>query len=220
MGAAAVVIMIEARTLILSRLRQRQATTTGAPLSWDPPLGGVSGQPLDLGDPCCWANRFVTQARALGTEVHLVGERATVPTSLHLVLAPWSDEAMVAWPALRPWLENEFPDLAFRGALDHDRLGITGCMGAIAETGSLLLTTGVDTPNSVSLLPEIHIALVSQADIVPDLESAWLHLQSRPDWPPRGVTLVSGPSRTADIEQQVVIGAHGPARVIVLLYPA
>lgn len=207
--------MISSRELILARIRQRLGSP-GAPAA---PLPGNSGRPAPSSDPAAWRERFLRQARSLGSEVHPCPHRDDVLPTLKCLLDGWPDMNRVAWPALRPWLENATLNCRFGQGNAHDQIGITGCAGAIAETGSLIMTTGPDTPGSVSLLPEIHVALVSHRDIVEDLEMAWHHLAQRADWPPRGVTLVSGPSRTADIEQQVVIGAHGPGRVIILLYP-
>ncbi len=99
----------------------------------------------------------------------------------------------------------------------HDAVGLTGCFRAIAETGTLMLRSGADMPPVNSLLPDTHIAVVPRTCIVPDMETAWTH--ARAEWRhwPRAVNLVSGPSRTADIEQTIVLGAHGPYRVHLII---
>ena len=98
-------------------------------------------------------------------------------------------------------------------ARDADPVGITGCFCAIAETGTLMLLSGVATPASVSLLPETHIALVPVERIVGTMEEAFALLRRERGELPRSVNFVSGPSRTGDIEQTIVLGAHGPCRV-------
>ena len=69
----------------------------------------------------------------------------------------------------------------------------------------------------MSLLPETHIALVPVERIVPFMEDAWDLARSELGQLPRAVNFISGPSRTADIEQTIVMGAHGPYRVHIIL---
>jgi L-lactate dehydrogenase complex protein LldG len=73
------------------------------------------------------------------------------------------------------------------------------------------------TPPTVSLLPETHIAVLLESCIVRSMEDAWARLRSRRTGMPRTVNFISGPSRTADIEQTVTLGAHGPYRVHIIL---
>ena len=102
-------------------------------------------------------------------------------------------------------------------AVDADLVGISGCFCAIAETGTLMLLSGPATPASVSLLPETHIALVRLSRIVATMEDAFVLLRSELGGMPRAVNFISGPSRTGDIEQTIVLGAHGPCRVHLVL---
>lgn len=106
-----------------------------------------------------------------------------------------------------------------RSARDTDLVGITGAFCAIAETGTLMMCSGKETPATTSLLPETHIAVVSRSRIVAGMEDAWSLLRRDQGGMPRAVNFISGPSRTADIEQTVTLGAHGPYRVHVLLMP-
>jgi L-lactate dehydrogenase complex protein LldG len=81
-----------------------------------------------------------------------------------------------------------------------------------------MLLSGPDTPASVSLLPETHIAIVPASRIVATMEDAFALLRAeRPGALPRSVNFVSGPSRTGDIEQTIVLGAHGPCRVHIVI---
>jgi L-lactate dehydrogenase complex protein LldG len=104
-----------------------------------------------------------------------------------------------------------------RSARGDDRVGITGACCAIAETGTLVTLSGVDTPPSVSLLPETHIAVLDASRIVRSMEDAWQIIRSGNATLPRAVNFISGPSRTADIEQTVTLGAHGPYRVHIVI---
>jgi L-lactate dehydrogenase complex protein LldG len=104
-----------------------------------------------------------------------------------------------------------------RAARDSDAVGVTGVFAAIAETGTLMLVSGPDTPAAVSLLPETHVAIVPAARIVAHMEDAWKLARDEFGDLPRVVNFISGPSRTADIDQRIVLGAHGPYRVHIVL---
>jgi L-lactate dehydrogenase complex protein LldG len=104
-----------------------------------------------------------------------------------------------------------------REARDTDLVGITGAFCAIAETGTLMTVSGRETPATVSLLPETHIAVVRKSRIVRGMEEAWQLARDELGRLPRSVNFISGPSRTADIEQTVTVGAHGPYRVHVIV---
>ena len=126
--------------------------------------------------------------------------------------------AAVCWPAFArlDWAESGLGVKA-RPARDGDLVGITGVFCAIAETGTLMLCSGGASPAAASLLPETHIAVVPRSRIVSGMEEGWALLRAELGTMPRAVNFVSGPSRTADIEQTVTLGAHGPYRVHVLL---
>ena len=124
----------------------------------------------------------------------------------------------VCWPIVSslPWGEANL-EIAVRGANSQDMVGITGTFCAIAETGTLMMLSGPETPPSSSLLPETHIAILNIQRIVVSMEDAWDLLRKEYKVPPRAVNFISGPSRTADIEQTVTLGAHGPYRVLIIL---
>jgi L-lactate dehydrogenase complex protein LldG len=101
-----------------------------------------------------------------------------------------------------------------------DLVGITGCFCAFAETGTIVLTSGPQMHASTHLLPETHIALVPASRIVAGMEDVFTLMRAERGGEammPRALNMVSGPSRTADIELTLVLGAHGPYRVHVVL---
>jgi hypothetical protein len=104
--------------------------------------------------------------------------------------------------------------VAFRDRLPHAAIGITRCTAAIADTGTLLLLFDAMRPRSTSLVPRIHLAVVDDDDLVASLPDAFARI---PSPPPSGITFVTGPSRSADIEQLLTLGVHGPAEVHVVL---
>ena len=91
--------------------------------------------------------------------------------------------------------------------------GVTLCDLAVAETGSLLLTAGPKSLRMASLAPPVHVALVRAGSVVSSLDEALGRLSGRTS------VLVTGPSRTADIEGVMVMGVHGPKRLLVVLLP-
>ena len=98
-----------------------------------------------------------------------------------------------------------------------DLVGMTGAFCAIAETGTLMMLSGAETQGATSLLPETHIALVPASRLVPGMEEGFALARAELGQLPRAVNFISGPSRTGDIEQTIVLGAHGPYRVHVIL---
>ncbi|HET9662883.1 MAG TPA: lactate utilization protein C, partial [Burkholderiales bacterium] len=126
--------------------------------------------------------------------------------------------AAVCWPefAALDW-GSAGVKVAARAARDDDLVGITGSFCAIAETGTLMLVSGSRTPSATSLLPETHVAIVRAQSIVSHMEEAWRLLRGELPEMPRAVNFVSGPSRPADIEQTVTLGAHGPYRVHIIV---
>jgi L-lactate dehydrogenase complex protein LldG len=93
-------------------------------------------------------------------------------------------------------------------------VGITGTAAAIAETGTIVLSSGPGQPLSTSLLPEVHVSVISSSQIVGSLEEALQMVSIREA---SSTALITGPSRTADIEMTLTIGVHGPGEVIVYI---
>jgi L-lactate utilization protein LutC len=163
--------------------------------------------------------RFAERAIKLSSDVLETEDRNQIPDLIADYLKQKSLPMKgVCWPALShlQWVDAGL-EIEARSARDSDMVGITGAFCAIAETGTLLLLGGDKTPASVSLLPETHVAIVDPERIVATMEDAWDLMRREFGEPPRTVNFISGPSRTADIEQTVTLGAHGPYRVLVIL---
>ncbi|MDD5250474.1 MAG: lactate utilization protein C [Rhodocyclaceae bacterium] len=158
---------------------------------------------------------FCEKSRKMSSSVDTVASLAEAPAAVARYLAAMQlPTQAVCWPQLAdlPWAAAGLA-VEPRGAVDADLVGITGCACAIAETGTLMLLSGADTPATVSLLPETHIAIVRASGIVAGMEEAWSLVRAPHGALPRAVNFISGPSRTGDIEQTIVLGAHGPYRV-------
>jgi L-lactate dehydrogenase complex protein LldG len=177
---------------------------------------GLSPRPRVVGNPGAY---FRARSLALASTVDEVDALHDVPqavarflkkNTLALTAICWPEFADLDWTAADMTVEG-------RAARDGDLTGITGAFCAIAETGTLMLVSGAHTPAGTSLLPETHIAIVRSDRIVTGMEDAWRLLRAEFPVMPRAVTFVSGPSRTADIEQTVTLGAHGPYRAHIVV---
>lgn len=163
--------------------------------------------------------RFIAEAQQLSTTVDEVAAMSEAPTAAHRYLTEHGlPTSAIAWQTLEdlPWTEAGLA-VEFRKPQDADLVGITGCFCATAETGSLVLLSGPQTYASAGLLPETHIAIVPASRIVSGHEEAFALIRAERGELPRAVNFVSGPSRTGDIEQTIVLGAHGPYRVHVII---
>jgi L-lactate dehydrogenase complex protein LldG len=165
------------------------------------------------------AGRFVEKSLVQSSTVGRVTSLAEAPAAVVRYLEGHKLPLRAAvWPTLATldW-QGAGIEAPARGAEDADLVGVTGCFCAVAETGTLMLCSSPDTPATNSLLPETHIALVPVSRIVPGMEEAWALARNELGRLPRAVNFVSGPSRTGDIEQTIVLGAHGPYRVHLIL---
>jgi L-lactate dehydrogenase complex protein LldG len=211
-----------ARAAIFARIRKAQKRAPTAQQSeldqvQDYLAHHVSGPRPDLGLDL--VERFRQQALRTSQTLDEVATLADVPVAAARYLESLGvTKNAVAWKTLDtlPW-QTAGLGVDFRPPVNEDLVGITGCFCAVAETGTLMLLSGPDTFASAALLPETHIAIVPKARIVAGIEDAFALAKSERGELPRATNFISGPSRTGDIEQTIVLGAHGPYRVHVIL---
>jgi L-lactate dehydrogenase complex protein LldG len=100
-----------------------------------------------------------------------------------------------------------------------DLVAISHAFGAVAETGTLVLASGRANPTTLNFLPDTHIVVVDRDEVAGDYETVWQRLREEfgGRTMPRVVNWITGPSRSADIEQTLVLGAHGPRRLHVIV---
>ncbi len=106
------------------------------------------------------------------------------------------------------------------GASDgEDPVGLSHAFAGVAESGTLVLPSGRDNPTTLNVLPETHIVAIKADDVVGDYEAVWERLRARvgKGQMPRNVMMVTGPSRSGDIEQTILLGAHGPRRLHIIV---
>jgi len=167
--------------------------------------------------------RFEKELIALGGEFIRCNEENLIPSLTHL-LQERSITSIQAWDA-RELPHGVLTALQKTGVQVQPnpdpaiKAGLTGALAGVAETGTLVLCAGRGRPMTASLLPEVHVAILRSSDIVHDLPQAFRdsRIQKGSNSEIRSsFVLISGPSRTADIEMTLTIGVHGPREVLVL----
>lgn len=168
--------------------------------------------------------RFIKEAEALSCHVC---EAKTDQEALDYIFSVLEDRKQVM-----SWDASQIPIAGYESALDdagvsvssyNDPLvyvGVTGADAALASTGSLILCAGEGKYRATSLLPDVHIAVVKSDQLLPDMET-WITLQKQNGTPAfkstSNTTIITGPSKTADIAQELIKGAHGPRQVHIIL---
>lgn len=165
--------------------------------------------------------RFVLEARALGVEIYVEPTSASVCDRLRTLVAGLR---VLTWDPARlpygcgPIVDGGLVGSSPREAQARAEIGVTGCHGAIAETGSLALIGGPGCSPTVSLLPPVHVAIVRPEDLF-DSMSTFFAARADTMAQSANCTFVTGPSRTADIELSLTIGVHGPGRIAIVFGP-
>ena len=150
-----------------------------------------------------------------------VAAAADVPAAIADYLASQNlppDIVIGAHPELRamPWSDRPLLALHEGRAHGHEAASVQHCFAGVAETGTLVFPSAPERPTTLNLLPETEIAVLRASRVVAGYEDAWDMLREAGAMP-RNVMLVTGPSRSADIEQTLELGAHGPRRLHVVL---
>ena len=121
-------------------------------------------------------------------------------------------------PLLDPvdWQIRPLLDVTRGAAAADDETGVAAAIVGVAETGTLALVSGPGAPTRLNFLPDTHIVVLRSAEIVGPYEDVWDRVRQSGGMP-RTVNLITGPSRTGDIEQSIQLGAHGPRRLHIVL---
>lgn len=168
---------------------------------------------------------FKAQAEAVNATVALLASEDDIPEASatylkqhnlpnRLRLAPSPSLEGLSWSEKAPLIE-----LSAGPSDGSDEVSLVPAVGAVAETGTLILTSDPERPITLNFLPETHLVTVKASEIVATYEEVWQGLRERygSGSMPRTVNMVTGPSRTGDIEQKIQLGAHGPRRLHILI---
>ena len=211
--------MSSARDRILSRLKSAPRRTMPDRPDWAPPAYGSERMA-----------RFRAMLEAAHADVHEIAQ-AEWPERLRQILANKGVSQVLFAPATeagqqlaKAW-DGDAPKLVpydrsieeMKPVLVHEvQASVTTARGGIAQTGSLVLWPTPDEPRLMSLLPPIHVVLVDKSAIKDSLTET-MASQCWSGGMPTNAVLISGPSKTADIEQTLAYGVHGPKELIVLV---
>lgn len=175
------------------------------------------------GDRARRAATFKAEAERAQASLAEVESAADVPGEIARYLREGNLPAFVrmgddARLAAMPWSATAL-EIAHGPSDGHDLNAVSAAFAAIAESGTLALASGPDNPTTLNFLPDNHLVVVAASDIVADYESVWARLRARygKGAMPRTLNLITGPSRSADIEQTLLLGAHGPRRLHIVV---
>lgn len=204
----------DGRETVLAQIRQSLGRTGAAALQ---PLAGSGPRPAYGGD---LVEHFIAKMREKAATVETLSALADVGPAVLRFLeqqqAPRKVRAARALTAVRWPAELEVEPGAARR---EDTASVTPCFAALAESGGIVTLSGPDTPSTLNFVPDNHIVLVFTTQVQRHLEDVWALWRASGRPMPRTLNIISGPSRTADIEQTIQLGAHGPRRLHILLLP-
>ncbi|WP_034492381.1 LutC/YkgG family protein [Afifella pfennigii] len=167
---------------------------------------------------------FAEMAEKVSASVERVASAEELPEAVASYLRARnlpSELRMGADPRLKalPWDRASHLEIKHGPSDGRDLAAISHAFGGVAETGTLFLLSGQENPTSLNFLPEHHLVVLAAQDIAGDYEALWARLRAAEGDAglPRTVNLVTGPSRSADIEQTLLLGAHGPRALHILL---
>jgi len=165
---------------------------------------------------------FETEALAAQADVRRLKGLQDVPEVVRAILAHAGIAALKAAPhsALQA-MDWAGTDVTFGRGEGSDLAGLSFAYAGVAETGTLVMASGPHSPTTLNFLPDVHMVVIREDDIAANYEQVWTrfreHVQPGDPKMPRSVNWITGPSRTADIEQTLLLGAHGPRKLIILL---
>ncbi|HVZ15446.1 MAG TPA: LUD domain-containing protein [Bauldia sp.] len=166
---------------------------------------------------------FAQMAEHFAATTERVADAAAVPAAVAAYLRGHNLPAEIrmgedAVLNAMPWPKTQI-DVRHGPADGRDAVGLSRATAAVAESGTLVMTSGQDNPTTLNFLPETSVVVLEAAAVAGDYESVWATLRKRygKGVLPRTVNMVTGPSRSADIEQKLQLGAHGPRNLHIII---
>jgi L-lactate dehydrogenase complex protein LldG len=222
--------MVDARAAILGRLRRalkRDALTSNAAAEIEARLAAHAAGPIPARtklDRDGLIALFTTKLQGVAGTIERLGAMDQVPRAVARYLAAHNLPAAIKLapaPMLAQidWSKEPLLQLSSGASDGNDLVSLTPAFAGVAETGTLMLTSGTESPTTLNFLPDDHIVVLPLSRLVGPFEEAWRRLRASTGGGtmPRTVNLVTGPSRSADIGLVPQLGAHGPRRLHVLL---
>jgi L-lactate dehydrogenase complex protein LldG len=202
------------RERVLAQIRASLGRT--APVSGHAaPLAGSGPRPAFAGDR---VDRFIAKMLEKSATLARIGTLAEVGGEVDRFLhTHGAGRQLCVSPALADIVWPADLIIQHRAAVRADQTSVTPCFAAVAESGGIVTLSGPDTPSTLNFVPDNHVVVVHEAQVVAHFEDVWAQWRATGQPLPRSVNIISGPSRTADIEQTIQLGAHGPRRLHILL---
>ena len=172
------------------------------------------------------ADQFVSEAERVDATVGRVASVDGVPEAVARYLAERNFPARVVVapdPALGAidWTTQPTLDVSTAPLTPTDPVAVTGAIAGVGETGTLVLASGPESPTTMNFLPEAHVVVLYAEQLMGSFEALWGHWRGGEGTAlPRAVNWITGPSRSGDIEQTLLLGAHGPKRLHIVLVGA
>lgn len=168
---------------------------------------------------------FITKARAVSATVDEIKTMSDVPEAVREYLASENLPARLVQARGLSGIDWSLaPTVETRAGMAEksDDTSLTMAVAGVAETGTLLLASGPDTPTTLNFVPPTHIVVLTRDAVVGGYEDAWDRIRALASTKgqPRAANFITGPSRTGDIEQKIEIGVHGPLRLHILIVEA
>jgi len=212
---------MSARDDILARIRHANARAPRGPSEPPHPIPAIA-----RGTPEALIDRFMKRAALAGATVMRIDRLAQIPGEIAAFLEREQAARAIAFSHdLFTALDWQAAGITARcgPTQAEDAVSLTPAVAGIAETGSLLVASGPGTPQLRHFLPDIHIAALAVDRVVGGYEEGWAMLRAEAarmhnGVMPRAATLITGPSRTSDIERTLQIGVHGPRRLHIVLF--
>lgn len=175
-------------------------------------------------EPAARVALFVTKAEGVQATTESVSSGADVPSAVADYLRRHNLPQAVrmgADPRLSAidWSAEPQLTVSHGPSRGSDLVCLSQADAGVAETGTLVLTSGPANPTTLNFLPDVHIVVLDAADVVGDMETVFDQLKARfgAGAMPRTVNMITGPSRSADVEQTLLLGAHGPRSLHVIV---
>lgn len=220
--------MTDARSHILNKLARVIDRAGGAPQDVTDRLSAKARGPvplrgLDPEKPALTA-RFVRETELAGSDLRQLPTVDAVPTAVASYLRAKSLPPQVRVSSDRalspvPWDQEPGLTILGGGVVGDDTASLSVAFAGVAETGTLVMSSAPVNPAMYGFVPFVHMVLLPESRVTGNYEAVWAQLRQHqgPKGMPRMVNMITGPSRTADIEQTLLMGAHGPQNLLIMI---
>lgn len=211
---------MNARQSILEKLKASAKSQIPTVNIDNPEPGQRLFYPLDTAQPATSRlDRFIEQALAANAKVTVIQDKEKLADAIkkYLILCQLPFVIQYSDPSLTPFIANSGLTLDYGQCTFQHKVSLISTHAGIAETGTLVSLANANLSTGSLFLTEYCLAVLEEDTILDNLEDLWLKIQNANKSLPRTINLITGPSRTGDIEQSIEIGAHGPCHLHIFI---